>query len=364
MRKFEDYQFDFTQFGEYLLKMHNDLVAIKNYYCSYFNANSKIDINTYIKNFDSYVDLIKLVLYDKQKYNDWQEKNPDFCNYIILARLFKDNVATLDYCKGDSDFYERRDTVVIFDKKVYNVLEKIVDKIFKMENDISKITIPLWKNSLTNIKDFDEKKPYNLLVKVISNWRHIFGDETKKQQASDYLGKRIGASLSYVTDQNSLFFRSYFGGYGIVYDLQDDAFISASSVDAHFDELVGEDHPREIEIDAYNPIRRVFEKGENSFFADATKIATPLGVINQNPEKMNEVIVESSKIKPIATFYLKYDKTAPNSPIFQTYEQDKLSATQLAQKLNVPVIELNKQNTLINQTPQHLFHSKEDTQNL
>lgn len=362
MRKFEDCQFAFPQFGEYLQNMHNDLVAIKKYYCSYFNKNSKIDIDTYIKNFDSYVDLIKLVLYDKQKYQNWKEKNENCDNCMIYARLFKDNVATFDYCKADTDFYESRNTVVCFESNVYRVLEKIVDKIFKMENDISKITIPLWKNSLTNIKDFDSKKPYNLLVKVISNWRQIFGDEEKKQQASEYLNKRIGASLSYVSDQNSLFFRSYFGGYGIIYDIDSDAFISASSVDAHFDELVGEDYPKEIEVDSFNPIRKVYEKGENSFFADATKIATPLGVINQNSEKMNEVIVDSSKIKPIATFYLKFDKTMPNSPIFETYEQDKLSATQLAQKLNIPVIELNKQNTL--KKSQALLPSKETIKNL
>ncbi len=345
MRIFSDCQFDFAQFGKYLQNMHRDLLAIKKYYCNYFDANSKVDIDTYIKNFDSYVELVKIVLYDKEKYKNWKSTIQDYDNsddkYAILLSLFKKNVATLDFSPSDSDIYLSPNTVVFFNNDVFKILEQIANSIFQLEDDVSKITIPIWNKTLTSVNDFDGKKPYRLLVKVLNEWRVLFSKGEEFAQTCDYLNNRIGCSLSYVTDYKSLFFKSRNGAYGIVYSLND-GFIAGSSKDAYLDEFINDECPQDIPTLSMNPIRQVYFENGNSVQANATKIATPKGVLFKNSDRYNEIIADKRKITPVAVFYLKYDKTTPNKQDFKLFDKCKDSADALAKTLNVPIIELNQ----------------------
>ena len=341
MRKFDDCQFDFAQFGKYLQNMHSDLLAIKKYYCEYFNANSKVDIDTYIENFDSYVVLIKNILYDKDKYKDYKQNNINADKYKISARLFKDNVATFDYVPSDTDFYDSPNTAIFFNEDIYEILNNIVNKIFVLEDDVSKITIPIWNKTLTNVKDFDGKKPYRLLVKVLSDWRIFFNKGDKYNEAVDYLGKRIGCSLSYVTNEQSLFFKSNRGAYGIVYSLND-GFIAGNSKDAYLDEFINDECPQDVPTLIMNPIRQIYFENGNSVQANATKIATPNGVLFENGDRFNEIIADKRKITPVATFYLKCNKTNQGEQTFEMFEKCKNSAIELSKLLNVPIIELNQ----------------------
>ena len=323
----------FQQYLDYCEAMYTDILYIKKHYRDEFDALSKFSINDYKKLFELLVKAFYRTCYDNRRFINETYVNmlsPENQTYYYIQDQVR-NISNRD------DFYVGNLVNPIYYKK----LENITNKIFELEESMSKITNQFWAKTLAkSVDDINNGKKFACLAKVLIDWRK----DNATKQLSSYMDSRYAMSVSYITNYKSRFFgqdNETANRIGILY--YTDEIIAGFHSDAYLEEFINKKCPLKS-YNIYSNIQRTTIFGNHEIYSYATKIATPLSVLFQKNDTMltsyNEVIVDKRKAKPFAVFCIRN----VNGKKVENYDTALHMAKQMAKKFNLPLVELDSKN--------------------
>jgi|LGVE01.1.fsa_nt_gb hypothetical protein len=346
----QEWKYGLEGFGDYCNSMCRNLNAIQKNYGRFFDTNSQVSIKKYIEKFEViFNDILNICIKEDEIPTSYDENWYNYNRYNFTHRQLKEDV--LEDAYGFN--------VKISDNYYYDLLP-LVNKIFNIEDRCSHIVKQIWRRTLTDVNDFEEGKPYRLLVKILADWR----TSVNTREKIDYMDSRIGCSTSLITDKKSTFFKSEVSGFGLVYNLNG-GLLSAYCEDAFLTENIEGNCPLFDDGDDLVKlgINRIHKSGRNEVYSErATKIGTPASIIQKHSDCFNEVIIDLEKAESTAVFYIQNkDVRRPDVLLDDLYNQDYFKARQLAKKLNLPIIALKQFNNYFSESKSEKIN---DTKNL
>ena len=356
-RKLDRYLADdyfLLDFVNYCENFYNDLVCIKKYYQKEFDSKSEnlISIDAHIEMFlRTFKQMVKIAntperyesLYGKNNgmqyvFKKLTNKFSNLKDFYVDANdgtALSENYYTQQTQSDVTKLYEG----TIINEKYYKKLEKLSNYIFTQEEIIAITTQKIWQKYIA--KSVDDIKPnkYCCLVKVLGDWRA----EARSNALDKYMESRYAMSVSLITDFKSRFFLSdvSYQTVGIIYSTK--KIIGGKYKDAFLEEFIDGKCP--LGHQEYNSIRQMSIDKNHTICSYASKIATPHSVLLTHSKELdtyNEVIIDRRKSTPIAVFYAKREDRNE-----RYNEKAKNMAMQMAEKFNLPLVELEDKNMLV-----------------
>ena len=293
---------DFVKYGSDML---SHLEYIEKHDWALFNTFSKIEIDSYSKLIKKYYrEFLKTILDD-----------PKFKNA-------KSNVLDSHY-KKDLILPEKEENTYRINPKYFNKLKKLAGKIFLLEDEMSETVNKMWKFQLTNINALKKGDKYcNLLTAKYKN--RTF--EARTEEKDEFM-KNLPIEYSSVNSDDFTFLFEQktslnFGIAGLVYNIEEGAIIAASSNDLFSTPYKNDATPFK-EAFHHSNVLRVFCKDDYSVYSQGTKICTPNAALkDMQVLTVKEVLLDRSKIKPVAVFYMSNDNTIPERALELQKEYD------------------------------------------
>ena len=328
----------FEHYFEYCETIYTDILYIQKHYQEEFNAISKFKINDYKRLFELLVKEFYRTCYDNKKFINETYVNmlsPENQTYYYIQDQVRQTSNREDFYCGD-----------LINPIYYKKIEKITNKIFELEESMSKITNQFWTKILAkSVDDIKDGKKFACLAKVLVDWRK----DNASTQLSNYMDSRYAMSVSYITNYKSRFFAQDYESakrIGILY--YTDAIIAGYHLDAYLEEYINKKCPLKS-YNVYSNINRMKVCDNHEIFAYASKIATPLSVLFQQNDtrhtSYNEVIIDKRKAKPFAVFCIRNI----DGKKVQNYDSALHMAKQMAEKFNLPLVELDSKNEFENE---------------
>lgn len=337
-RKLErNYDEDFLcDFINYCRDFYRNLFYIKKYYKQEFDSKSEnaVSIDAHIEMFLRTFKQIVKAVNSPSRYESLFGKNKTigdiFDSLFYKFSNLKDFHSQYNYLGKSED---------LINEKYYSQMAKLSNIIFTQEEIIALTTQKLWKKHIAKSINDIKKDNYCCLVKVLSDWRM----ETRSKALDKYMESRYAMSVSLVTHFKSRFFDSFISAevVGIIYSTN--KIIAGSYKDAFLEEFVDGKCP--LEHQNYNSIRQTDMDKNHTICSYASKIATPHSVLRLDSitsDTYNEVIIDRRESAPIAVFYVKHKKDLHNYD-----KQAELTAQKMAKRFNLPLVELEDKNLLI-----------------
>lgn len=317
---------------------YSDLLYIKKYYEKEFNATSEnlIPIDAHIEMFlRTFKQLIKSINSPKRYERLFKTGKKANAVFNELSSKISDKV----------DFHHEglnnELTGEVISEPYYKKMKQFMDIMFLQEEIIAPTTQKLWHNYIAkNVNDIKKNK-YCCLVKVLSDWRM----ENKSPKLDKYMKSRYAMSVSLITDFKSRFFDWQLSAQtvGIIYSTK--KILAGCYKDAFLEEFIDDECPlchRE-----YSSIRVTQKEYNHKICSYASKIATPNSVLlanNRSFDTYNEVIIDKRESTPIAVFCVKREINYEHGN-----EQAKRTATRIAKRFGLPLIELEDKNLICEQ---------------
>lgn len=321
-----------TEFANYCSNLYGDLLVIKKCYSERFDSLSNININKYIDTFNYFYKQYLRTLCNKDYIKNLKNNN----DIAVWRKLIRFDAKNFYIENLNSDIFDKVGYYRLkINNKTYEKIKSISTNIFNIEKLCANVTKSFWKDCQTDINNFNIEEPYAFFVKVMTEkpWRTL--PYTFKNNI--YFNNTIAVSTSYVTNQKSEFFKSSINEKiaGFIYKINNEnAIICANYEDAYMQEKINGKNPLNYDIHC-TPINRIADLrnklNKHSIFANATEIATPLGLLNSS-SKHNEVVLNKKDAEMVAVFYV-----GQNSYSF---------AEKLNKNYNLPIIELKQCNVL------------------
>ena len=268
-------------FASYLQKMKVGLKDIKKFYEQDFNENNDYSIDTYIALFNNLLSQIDDILLNKSNIKQIKKA------YRIRGKVDISNLH-YDYYKKlinkNAFVYNDNKDMYGFSNAAYEKLAPLAKKIFMIEKMCSFTTRKFWQNEITDIKDFNIKKPYTIIARVIlpENWRPI----GNKKFIKEYYKKRIYTSASLIDKSHTEnVFSSYSSKYALlILKFDNDKFICADNDDAFSEEFINGANPYADKTE-YTFVNLVDEQeidnNEHKLYSIGVEIFTPKGILNK-----------------------------------------------------------------------------------
>ena len=309
-------------FFDYAKNFYEDMLVVQKYYKQQFNTYSPLNIDRYLIMFDNAFNKIIENIFDNSAIDI---NDVDKTKYMQRYGRFDLNqlIKNSNINANDSKKFKFR----LYDQNQFDIINKLAQKIFKLELKCSKYTTKLWQLTDTiNLKN-------GLFVKIITkeNWR----DKKVTPSLKNYYNNRIGLSVSYINDQKSKFFKDNQLEVlaGIVY--LPEKIICGNYFDSYTSEFINGVNPVDNLSFNFTDVNKVYqERNKNKkhdIFAFGTLTATPLSVLSCD-DCHNEVLIDKRNAKPLAVFYLN--------------EQSMDYANDLAKKYNLSIVQLESVNKL------------------
>ena len=324
----------FNDYFEYCEKIYTDILYIKKHYRDEFNAMSKFSINEYKRLFELLVKELYKTCYDSKKFINKTYidmfLSPEDQTYYYIQDLARKTSNREDFYCGD-----------LISPIYYERIEKITNKMFELEESMSRTTNKFWTKILAkSVEDIGDGKKFACLAKVLIDWRK----DNSSEKLSKYMDSRYAMSVSYITNYKSRFFAEDDENsnlVGILYYA--DEIIGGYHSDAYLEEFIDKKCPLKS-YNYYSNIDRIKSFDNHEIYSFASKIATPLSVLFQNNDTLlssyNEVIIDKRKAKPFAVFCVRNI----DGKKIQNYETALNMAKQMAEKFNLPLVELDSKN--------------------
>ena len=323
----------FNDYFEYCETIYTDILYIKKHYCDEFNAMSKFSIYEYKKLFELLVKAFYKTCYDDKKFTNETYVNmlsPEDQTYYYIQDQVRVVSNRKDFYCGD-----------LINPIYYKKIEKITNKMFELEESMSRTTNKFWTKMLAkSVDDIGDGKKFACLAKVLVDWRK----DNSSKKLSKYMDSRYAMSVSYITNYKSRFFAEDDETYtlvGILYHA--DEIIGGYHSDAYLEEYIDKKCPLKS-YNYYSNIDRMKSFDNHEVYSFASKIATPLSVLFQRNDTMyasyNEVIIDKRKAKPFAVFCIRNI----DGKKVKNYETALHMAKQMAERFNLPLVELDSKN--------------------
>ena len=295
-----DVLFDFY---EYLKKMMDDLNKINKYYATEFNSVSS-------KSIQQYMNIVS------KRFNQFNE--------LCLKKEAKS--FSYDYNNIKEEIYVKNGNNYRINDKYYNVLSKIAESVFKIEDEVAKIVENAWIDSISSVDDYSPDGQYTLLAHADYK---TYADGTSDEELIQYNSKQQGLCFSLITDKKTRIFdqsTSFYNYYahsdglvGIIAKPQKDSLISMSYDDMLSTEYIDGKCALSRHFNHSN-VNRCYANNGSEIFSKGTKIMLPSGMFDISVDTINEVILDSNKIDVVAVFYVK-DRNREIPKRFETYKQ-------------------------------------------
>lgn len=317
--------FDFV---EYIMNLKRDFKTLEKDYEEEFDKLSKRSLKSYINLFNK-----KCSQFFALTLKDYKQTN-SISAYNSLSKyndkLFVQNGNNF---KINDDFYE--------------ILNKIAQNIFKIEDEVSMIVEKFWINAISNIDDYDKDKKYFLLAHVD---RKFLSPQALPQALNSYSQSLQGLCFSAISSEKTRLYNNsqnaydyYYnpnGAVGIIANPKMNSIVGISNTDMLSTEFIS----GKCEFNKYfyhSKVNRCFVRDNSEIYCSGTKICPPREIFNINVDTINEIILDSKNIDIVALFYLK-DSYGEIPERFDKYkkEQEKICGHSL------PVIEVTSRNKL------------------
>ena len=282
-----------NNFVKYCVELNDDLHLIKKEDEEIFNKLSKNNIDVYIGYFEKlYTKFLKICVKNFESY---------MLSCELMQGKFKDDLIQID----------GKTNICSISKKYFPKLEKLAKKMFLLEYDLSLTTKKIWDEQLTNPEEYDSDKNYVLMLTAkFRNRRNETFTKSEIENVKKFV-KDVPIEYSSVNteDYTFIFEQDWVDNIaGLVYKINGDAIVSASFKDMFSTPYKNKENPFR-ELYRYSNVMRLFEKDGYEIYGLGTRICTPkAAILGSSCLGVREVLLDKSKIKPVAVFYLdKYD---------------------------------------------------------
>lgn len=328
--------YDFTNYCE---DFYTNLLYIKKYYQQEFDSKSEnsVSIDAHIEMFSRTFKQIVKTVNSPKRYDSLFNRNKKMKDIFYEVSHKFSNLKDFhsEHCFSDDDIQD------LINEKYYGKLVNLCNIIFTQEEIIALTTQQIWHNYIAKSIDDIKSDKFCCLVKVLSDWRM----ESRNTELDEYMNSRYAMSVSLITNLKSRFFYCHVTPQtvGIIYST--DKIIAGRNKDAFLEEFIDGKCP--LNNHYFNPIRQTCVEKNHTIYSLASKIATPNSVLLAENEKLdtyNEVIIDRRESSPIAVFYVnRKDETESCN------KKAKMMATKMAQRFNLPLVELEEKNLLLTQ---------------
>lgn len=339
----------FNQFLEYCQSMYNNIQYIEKYYRGAYNKKSSHTIEAQKKYFELCIKAFYEVCYKERK-----NANAAFLNILSPENQTYYYLQRLSYSiTNRDDFYTKDDitNLIIINPTYYKKIESITNRIFQLEENMSQITSTFWSESLAKSVEDIKNGKFACLAKVLIEWRK----DNETDELSKYMTSRYAMSVSYITNHKSRFFgerNETAHRVGILYYA--DKILAGLHTDAYLEEFIDGKCPLK-RFNVYTNIQKTDVFDNHAIYSFANKIATPKSVLftgndDGHGTTYNEVIIDKRSAKPFAVFCIR----KINEEYVDNYQQALRTAQKMAERFNLPVVELDSKNEFENQDEETL----------
>lgn len=315
-------------FAKYLQKIKVGLNDIKKFYEDDFNKDNSNSIDDYIALFNNILAQIDEILLDrtnaekvKKTYRIAGKVDSSDLHYAYYKNLIKMNAFV----------YDDKNEMYGFTNTAYQKLVPLAKKIFMIEKMCSFTTRKFWQNEITDIKNFNLKKQYKIIARVMmpENWRPV----SNKKFVEQFYQKKIYSSASIIDEKHlDNVFSTCSGKYAIlILKFDNNKFVCADSDDAFSEEFINGANPYSDRTE-YTDVNLVDEENINEdkhkLFSIGVELFTPKGILNKlkYAYQYSEVNLKNAEIVGVIS---------PN-------KQSNNYAKEQAEKHNVPLYCMDK----------------------
>lgn len=302
----------------YISNLSSDLKEIKKTAFYEFSKIAKVSIDKYI-----------------EKFKDLQFKFHNIC-----AKDYKNQgIMNFDMSYYRDDLTAKNGNHYKINDKYYKVLKRIANEIFKLEDDVKKVTDKLWENEITKIDSYDRNGKYFLLAHA--DYKTVKLENLSKEKA-EYAQKQTGICFSAISnektklyDQDKQFYR---GIVGIIAKPKKDAIVGISMHDMISIEFCDGKCETPDQF-FHSKVDKCYDDGKSQIYCTGTKICPPQAIFDTYADTINEIILDKNKIDVQAVFYVT-DNMQQKPKRLNEYvaEQEKLAGRKL------PVVQVTPKN--------------------
>ena len=318
-------------FYGYVSNMRSDLKALKKNYEKEFNEISKKPLKYYLDLFNKRTD--------------------QYFSILIKDHKLTGSIGSPQSFEGyNKNILEQTGNHYKIKTKYYNVLKKLAESIFKIEDEIAPIVEKFWLDALTDIKNYKHDEKYFLLAHVDLK---TLDDIKLNPELSQYNKSLQGLCFSAISSEKTRLFnnaRNYYQYYsnpkglvGIIAKPKSGAVVGISNTDMLSTEYINGEclFKKYYQVFDHSNVDRCFARGESEIHCCGTRISPPSEIFNINVDTINEIILDSKNIECEAVFYVLDAK----GEIPERFEQYKKKQEQRFEK-TLPVIEIKQRNRL------------------
>ena len=284
------------ELSRYAEKLYYSLLCIRHYYKDFFNDNNTTSIDDYIRVFDDVYNEIYDTLVDS-KSSIAYITNLTFKGALWLT---KGRFAVLQNSESYNKncFLYKHGKSIGFSDEAYQKVKPLAKKLFMLEKLCSFTTRKIWKEEMTKPENFDAKKDFNVLARVIlpKTWRFHEHDQ-------NYEKDRIYFSTSLInkSTRNKLFMQRFIDEMAILLiEYEDDKFVCGDADDNFSEEEINGYTPNKNRTE-YTDVFAIDEidvDGKNhKMFANAVETATPMSIFRSlNQSLYSEINMKNPKV--------------------------------------------------------------------
>ena len=325
-----------VDFSRYTINMDRALKSIKKFYENEFNQDpliksSENTIDDYLQIFNNITGKIAKIILDKEYTNGYDFDDYSFnteFNFCVLSKNDYDKLnKNLFYIKTNLKFKKNRHNVDLlgFNDATYKKLLPLAKEMFMLEKYCSFVTRKFWQKEITSIIELDLKKPFKIITRVLfpENWR----EGKNKKELEKFYNNKIYESASLIDEQhkiNLIFASETIVAALLILEYDEDKFLCANLSDAYSEEYINNKNPF-VKKSFYSSVSKInsYKDKDNihEFFADATEIATPKGILAYN-YTYNEVDMKNAKVVGViapnekSVEFAKKEATKRGVPLF------------------------------------------------